>query len=99
MVFAAILATAGIRASRLRPWKGVPSRPATLSAFAVTSLPFVLAEAGTGVLSLLTGFPSIPPIIGEGTAVDVTILGAGLTVALLRARGKSGSPAAPMTVR
>ncbi len=92
MVFAAILATAGIRASRLRPWKGVPSRPAMLSAFAVTSLPFVLAEAGTGVLSLLTGFPSIPPIIGEGTAVDVTILGAGLTVALVRARGRHGRP-------
>ena len=58
---------------------------AVLKAFTAVSLPFVLAEAATGVASFLTGQLSIPPPIGAGTVVDAAILAAGLSVALFRA--------------
>ena len=54
-------------------------------AFAFTSAPFVLAEAATGIVSLVTGQLSIPPILGPGTAVDSAILVAGIAVSLVRA--------------
>ena len=60
-------------------------------AFAITSLPFVLAEAGTGIVSMLTGQLSIPPLVGAGTVIDLFI--AGMCVVLLRAR-RPVSPAA-----
>jgi hypothetical protein len=59
---------------------------AVAKAFAIISMPFVLAEAGTGVVSLLTGQLSIPPLIEAGTVVDLSILIAGMCVVLLRAR-------------
>jgi hypothetical protein len=57
---------------------------AVTKAFAITSMPFVLAEAATGMVSLLTGQLSIPPLVGAGTAVDSTILLAGIVTAILR---------------
>jgi hypothetical protein len=66
---------------------------AVAKAFTITSLPFVLAEAGTGIVSLLTGQLSIPPLIGVGTVVDLSILITGICVVLLRAR-RPVSPAA-----
>jgi len=59
-----------------------------VKASAITSMPFVLAEAGTGVVSLLTGLLSIPPLLGAGTAIDLAILTAGLAISLLRILGK-----------
>jgi hypothetical protein len=59
---------------------------AVVKVFAITSMPFVLAEVGTGVVSLLTGQLSIPPLIGVGTVVVLSILIAGMCVVLLRAR-------------
>ncbi len=53
-------------------------------AFIMFSLPFVLAEVATGIVSLITGQLSIPPIMGIGTAIDSTILILGLVVATLR---------------
>ena len=85
-VFAAVLAAAGVWASRRRPWRGGAGGMATFKAFAFTSLPFVIAEATTGIVSLLTGLLSIPPVLGPGTLVDSGILVAGLAVALNRAR-------------
>ncbi len=73
---------AGAWPSRRRPWKG---RMAVVKAFMFTSLPFVLAEAATGVASVLTGQLSVPPPLGAGTVVDAAILAAGLSVALVRA--------------
>jgi subtilase family serine protease len=84
MVFAIILGVAGIWSSKRRPWKGGKERMAVVKAFTITSLPFVLAEAATGVVSLLTGQLSIPPLVGAGTAVDSTILLAGMVTAILR---------------
>ncbi|HKZ64334.1 MAG TPA: hypothetical protein VJ400_07825, partial [Thermoplasmata archaeon] len=85
-VFASVIAFAGAWASRKRPWKGAPGRRATLAAFAATALPFVVAEAATGVVSLLTGLLSIPPIVGAGTAVDLGILVGGVMLSVYRVR-------------
>jgi hypothetical protein len=84
LVFSVILLVAGVWSSRKRPWKGEEGKKAVMKAFMITSLPFVLAEAGTGIASLLTGQLSIPPLLGLGTAVDLSILIVGLLSALLR---------------
>jgi hypothetical protein len=85
VIFAIILALAGVWSSRRRPWKSGKDRMAVAKAFAFASLPFVVAEAGTGIVSLFTGQLSIPPLMGVGTAVDLSILMAGISVAMLRA--------------
>ena len=85
LVFAVVLAVVGVWSSKRKPWKGGKDRMAVAKAFMITSMPFVLAEAGTGILSLLTGQLSIPPSVGPGTAVDLAILVAGLAVQGLRA--------------
>jgi len=84
LLFAIILAVAGLRASKRRPWKGGKDKMAVVKAFAITSLPFIFAEMATGAASLLTGLLQIPPIIGLGTAVDLSILLIGLTAATAR---------------
>jgi len=96
LVFTIILLAAGIRSSKRRPWKGEKNKMALVKAFAITSLPFVIAEAVTGVVSFLTGQLSIPPLLGIGTAVDLTILLAGLAVAVLRAT-RAGPSKADLT--
>jgi len=84
-MFAVILVIVGVWSSRRRPWKGEKGGKALIEAFTIASLPFVLAETATGVVSLLTGQFSIPPLIGIGTAVDLIILLAGLGIAVQRA--------------
>ncbi len=66
---------------------------AVAKAFAITSMPFVLAEAGTGVISLLTAELSIPPVLGIAMAVDLTILLTGLAATVLRATKTKSSRA------
>jgi hypothetical protein len=90
-MFAIILILAGVWSSKRRPWKGREGKETMLEAFAVFSLPFVLAEAGTGVVSFLTRQLSIPPVMGAGTAVDLAILMAGILVAILRALKQKAS--------
>jgi len=85
-IFTGVLLAAGVWSSRRRPWGGHTEGRAVVVAFAVTSLPFVLAEAATGVVSHLTGLLAIPPLVGLGTAVDVGILATGLAVPVYRAR-------------
>ncbi len=84
LIFAIILLVAGIWSSKKKPWKGGKDRMAVAKAFAIFSLPFVLAEATTGVISLLTGQLSMPPLVGAGTSVDLAILLAGMVVAVLQ---------------
>ena len=84
LAFATILAVVGLWSSKKRPGKGGKDRMAVMKAFAVTSLPFVMAEAVTGVVSFLTGQLSMPPLFGVGTAVDLAILLAGVVTAILR---------------
>ena len=90
-VFAVLLAIVGAWSSRRVPWLTGSRR--ALRAFAFTVLPFVVAEVGTVVLSLLTGLLAIPPLLGAGTAVDIGILAVGVTVSMYRvARRKPTSP-------
>jgi len=60
-------------------------------------LAFVAGEAGTGILSSFTGWLSIPPALGAGTAVDVgLLLGGLLLLGLLERRWQAGrDPALP----
>jgi hypothetical protein len=85
LTFVLILAGGGLWSSMKRPWRGETKRKAVLKTFTIASVPFILAESVTGVVSLLTGWLSIPPAIGVGTVVDLIILLAGLGVAILRA--------------
>jgi hypothetical protein len=62
-----------------------------LRAFVLAALPIIVVEAATGVLSLLTGLLTIPPLVGAGTAVDSAILVAGIALSAYRVR-KSKPP-------
>jgi len=89
----------GAWSSKRRPWRGRSGSKWLAAAFCVASLPFVLAEVATGVVSFATGLLSVPPVIGIGTA-DVGILVAGIAVAVGRLRvvpSKRGR--APASVR
>jgi len=90
-VFAVILVILGLLVSWKRPWKGERKKIAMLKTFAFFSLPFVLAEAVTGIASHLTGELSIPPIVGLGTIVDVCVLFAGFSSLTYYKRGKESS--------
>ena len=85
LIFAIILAVAGLWSSKKRPWKGGKDGMAVVKAFVMTSMPFVFAETVTGIVSFLTGLLSIPPSVGIGTAMDMAILLAGLVVGIARA--------------
>jgi len=85
LVFAIVLFVAGVWSSKRRPWKGGKDRMAVAKGFAIMSLPFVLAEAVTGIVSLLTGQLSMPPLLGLGTAIDAGVLVSGLAVTAVRA--------------
>ncbi len=91
VIFAIILLLAGVWSSRKKPWKGGKDGMAVAKTFMISSMPFILAEAVTGVVSLLTGILSIPPIIGFGTAIDLVVLVAGL---VMGAHGILKSPGA-----
>ncbi len=57
--------------------------------FVTASVPFVVIEAATGIVSLATGQLSMPPANGPGSAVDIAVLLAGLGVSvagILKAR-------------
>ncbi len=84
LFFAVILPVAGVWSSKKRPWNSRKDRMAVMKAFIIISLPFLLAEAGTGIASLLTGQLAIPPPLGAATLIDLAILFAGLGVAVLR---------------
>jgi hypothetical protein len=93
LVFAIILLVAGIWSSKRRSWKGGKDGMAVAKAFIITSMPFVLAEAATGIASHVTGQLSIPPGLGFGTAVDLGVLMVGLVVALARVLKAGGMEA------
>ena len=97
LIFAIILLVAGIWSSKRRPWKGGKDRMAVVKAFVITSLPFVVAEVVTGIVSLATGQLSIPPLIGTGMLVDSAILTAGLLVALDRSLERKPGTEPPKT--
>jgi parallel beta-helix repeat protein len=83
-VFAVALALVGLWTSKNRRWKGGEDKRAMLIAFFVFSVPFIIAETITGIVSLFTGILSIPPTIGAGTLVDMAVLITGLLVSFSR---------------
>ncbi len=85
VIFAIILLIAGLWSSRRRPWKGGEDGMAVAKAFTVTTMPFVIVETMTGVVSYLTGELSIPPSLGLGTILDAFILAIGLMILAARA--------------
>jgi len=88
-IFATVLAILGAWSSRRSPWPTGTRR--RLRAFFLSALPFVVAEAATGAVSLLTGLLAIPPLLDSGTVVDLTILVGGILVSVYRLR--KGKPA------
>jgi hypothetical protein len=84
VVFATILVLVGAWFARRAPWPTGSRRK--LRAFLFAALPFIVAEAATGVLSHFTGLLTLPPILGLGTAVDSAILIAGVVVSAYRGR-------------
>jgi hypothetical protein len=77
-LFAIILLVVGTFVSIKRPHVIVKGK--TLSTWLLVVLPFVVAEAATGIISFFTGILCVPPLIGPGMVVDSTILIAGLIV-------------------
>ena len=88
LLYAVILAVVGFWSSRKRPWKSGTGKKAVLKSFTLTSVPFILIEALTGVLSLSFEPLRIPPIIGWGTGLDCTILAVGILFLILSAARK-----------
>ncbi len=86
-VFASVLALVGAWSATRAPWPSGSRR--RVRAFAFTAAPFFVAEALTGVVSLLTGLLAIPPILGAGTAVDLGILVTGVVVLAHRVLGRA----------
>jgi hypothetical protein len=80
-LFAVILLIIGTYVSLKKPLKKVKENK--MSTWLLVVLPFVVAEASTGIISFFTGILSVPPLIGPGMVVDLTILIAGLIVFLV----------------
>ncbi len=59
--------------------------------FVIASVPFVVIEAATEIVSFATGQLLIPPLVGVGMLVDAAILVAGLVVALVRSLGRKSA--------
>jgi hypothetical protein len=79
LIFAIILLLVGSYVSYKRPLKLKEEIAKNrLLTWLIFVLPFVVAEAITGIISLLTGMLSVPPLLGVGMIVDLAILIIGL---------------------
>jgi len=83
-IFSIALLLIGTCVSYKKPlkFKGKEARNKLYTWF-IAPLPFIIAEAVTGIVSLLTGFLSVPPLVGLGMVVDLVILIIGLIVFML----------------
>lgn len=80
-IFTIVLAVLGAWSSLRNPV--FLGRNSWARTFALTALPFVAAEAATGIVSALTGALAIPPGLGPGAVVDTGILIVGTLVFVL----------------
>ena len=85
-LFSILLAVAGEISAKRKPLRWPKSRMTFLSSWSVISLPFVVAEAATGLLSLFIESLRVPPILGLGMGVDCAILAFGIAFMLVRLR-------------
>jgi len=76
LIFAIVLLVVGSIIFYRRPLKIVKGNK--WYTWMVVVLPFVVAEALTGIISLLTDALCVPPLLGAGLIVDLTILIIGL---------------------
>ena len=85
LIFSIILAATAAYLAKKRhlPW-GKKSWRRFLISWAVFGTPFIVAEVATGVLSLHFEALRIPPLVGWGTGVDVSILVVGMLFLFLR---------------
>jgi hypothetical protein len=81
LLFTIILLLFGLLVSYKRPYrfKGELQKD-RMYTFLIGVLPFAITEASTGIISLVTGLLSVPPILGVGMIVDLAILMIGLIV-------------------
>ncbi len=93
--FSVVLLLVGLVRARLRPYPFREPRWRGAKTFLFLSLPFLIAEATTGVASLASGVLAIPPLIGWGTGVDIAILVVGLVVTLMPRGDTSAARADP----
>jgi hypothetical protein len=84
ILFAIILLIIGIIIVMIKPMKftGDLGRDRTYSFFAGV-VPFVVAEAITGIISFFTGLLAVPPIFGVGMIVDLAILIVGIICSII----------------
>jgi len=78
LIFAVVLGLVGIWPARRRPWKRLETREAVLKSWCAMSLPLLVVESATGVVSFFTGLLAVPPIMGLGMIVDLLILVSGV---------------------
>jgi PKD repeat protein len=90
LVFAIVLLLLGIVVSHQKPlrFKGILRRDRQYT-FLACSLPFVIAEVITGLVSFFTDLLPVPPWFGFAMILDLTILIAGILVCMVvLAKGK-----------
>jgi len=90
LAFTIILLVCGLVVSRRRPIEFQTGK-SFAKTFLLISFPFWLAEAITGIVSLVTGWLSIPPFLGIGTFLDLGILVVGLAVLAIHGKGEEES--------
>jgi hypothetical protein len=82
LLFTIILLLFGLLVSYKRPYRFSGNlQKDRMYTFLGGVLPFMVAEITTGIVSLVTGFLRVPPILGLGMAVDLTILLSGIVIA------------------
>jgi hypothetical protein len=93
LLFTLILLILGILISHKRPrrFTGKLGKD-RLYTFLVFSLPFVITETLTGIISFLTGLLSMPPILGVGLVVDLAILIIGIIVPIVASTRENPLP-------
>jgi len=94
-VFSVMLLVLAAFSGRKRPMKyGKSIKRRIVLSLAVLPLPFLIAEAATGMLSVSYEFLRIPPLLGWGTVVDTSVLVSGVLFLVLRSlvgrKGKKG---------
>jgi len=96
-LFSLILVGAAALSARKRTlrWCKIPWRK-FLASWALLALPFVLAEAVTGFVSVYFEPMRIPPLVGWGMAVDALVLGVGISMTLGRLAWHRGGKKASM---
>jgi hypothetical protein len=84
LIFSIILLIVGILIVQICPMRftGELSKDKWYSLLAGV-LPFVVAEAITGVISFFTGLLAVPPLLGIGMIVDLAIFGIGLAICVV----------------